>query len=378
MTTHLRVLAASLAVALCAAAPAQTPAPAKAPPADKAPESKTLTPGDPAPTLKVEKWLKGAEVKSLEKGKVYVVDFWAHWSSSCKTTVPHLTELAKKHKDKATIIGVAIWEDGKDPLADVQKFLTDIGDQADYSIAYGGKDGEMERTWMRASRTTGIPASFIVDKDGNVAWFGRTLDVDEPLQLVIDGKFDPKAAANEAKKQAELEKKVKDIEQRLRNAKQGGRTKEMLDATLELVKLQPKKYITFPGLAFKTALVDQKDADAAYAFAKVFVEGVGTEQKMWMDINAIAWTILDDPGVKKRDFELAMKYALKAADMTAEKDGAVLDTLARAYWETGEKTKAVEVQERAVELVKKDNQLPEATKKELQATLDRYKRATGK
>jgi len=33
--------------------------------------------GDPAPPLKVSKWLQGDEVKAFEPGKVYVVEFWA-------------------------------------------------------------------------------------------------------------------------------------------------------------------------------------------------------------------------------------------------------------------------------------------------------------
>ena len=37
----------------------------------------TLKIGDPAPPLKVEKWLKGGPLERFEKGKVYVLEFWA-------------------------------------------------------------------------------------------------------------------------------------------------------------------------------------------------------------------------------------------------------------------------------------------------------------
>lgn len=45
-------------------------------PEDKAPK---LRVGDPAPPLRVSKWLNGGEVKRFEPGKGYVVEFWATW-----------------------------------------------------------------------------------------------------------------------------------------------------------------------------------------------------------------------------------------------------------------------------------------------------------
>lgn len=43
------------------------------------PPSTDLKPGDPAPALKIDKWVKGQPVEAFEKGKVYVVEFWATW-----------------------------------------------------------------------------------------------------------------------------------------------------------------------------------------------------------------------------------------------------------------------------------------------------------
>ena len=37
----------------------------------------TLKIGDPAPELKVAKWLKGTSVNEFKKGEIYVVEFWA-------------------------------------------------------------------------------------------------------------------------------------------------------------------------------------------------------------------------------------------------------------------------------------------------------------
>ena len=39
----------------------------------------SLKAGDKAPPLTVEKWVKAGPVAGFEKGKVYVVEFWATW-----------------------------------------------------------------------------------------------------------------------------------------------------------------------------------------------------------------------------------------------------------------------------------------------------------
>ncbi|MEW6159787.1 MAG: TlpA disulfide reductase family protein, partial [Verrucomicrobiota bacterium] len=64
----------------------------------------TLKLGNPAPKLQTGKWVQGEPVKEFEKGKVYVVDFWATWCGPCKATIPHLNELYQKFKDKGLMV----------------------------------------------------------------------------------------------------------------------------------------------------------------------------------------------------------------------------------------------------------------------------------
>src|SRR2546425_1106795 len=65
--------------------------------------------GDPAPKLEVKSFVKGEPVKGFEPGKNYVVEFWATWCPPCRTSIPHLTELQKKHPD-VIFIGVSVFE----------------------------------------------------------------------------------------------------------------------------------------------------------------------------------------------------------------------------------------------------------------------------
>ncbi len=74
------------------------------------PQTASLSIGDPAPSIKVRKWIKGTPVTAFEKGRVYVVEFWATWCGPCIRGMPHLSELARKYKDKVTITGISILE----------------------------------------------------------------------------------------------------------------------------------------------------------------------------------------------------------------------------------------------------------------------------
>ena len=67
-----------------------------------------------------------------------------------------------------------------------------------------------------------------------------------------------------------------------------------------------------------------------------------------MQLNQIAWTVVDDKGVQTRDLKFAMKAAVRANELTESKDAAILDTLARVHYEKGDLAEAVRFQRMAV------------------------------
>ncbi len=125
--------------------------------------AQTLGIGDPAPKLEVKSFVKGEPVKAFEPGKSYVVEFWATWCGPCKTSIPHLTELQKKHPE-ATFIGVSVFE--REP-AGVEPFVKEMGDKMAYRVAMDavpkGKDpgeGAMAKSWMEAAQQERDPDRF--------------------------------------------------------------------------------------------------------------------------------------------------------------------------------------------------------------------------
>jgi enterochelin esterase-like enzyme/thiol-disulfide isomerase/thioredoxin len=148
--------------------------------------------GDAAPKLTVKEFLKGKSVRQFERGKVYVVEFWATWCPPCRDTIPHLTKLQKKYPD-VTILGVSVSEPDPDK---VKPFVEEMGEKMDYRVATDLK-GAMLKGWLQAAGQDGIPTAFIVDGDGKIAWIGHPTAMDKPLEKIHAGKWDLKAAAAE-------------------------------------------------------------------------------------------------------------------------------------------------------------------------------------
>jgi thiol-disulfide isomerase/thioredoxin len=156
-------------------------------------EEGKLKVGDPAPPLSVSNWLHGAEVKQFEPGHVYVVEFWATWCGPCVAIMPHMGDLQDEYRDKGvTFIGFA--SEANDKEAKVNAFVAKRGAKLGYTFAFGNGT-ETHNAYMKASGQQGIPCSFVVGKQGKIAYIGHPLFLDIVLPKVLDGTWDPKAGA---------------------------------------------------------------------------------------------------------------------------------------------------------------------------------------
>jgi thiol-disulfide isomerase/thioredoxin len=330
----------------------------------------TLKVGDPAPPLKVGRWVKGTPVEKLQPGTIYVLEFWATWCAPCKATMPHISQLQADHPE-IVVIAQNVGEEDK-AASKVEAWVADLGDKMNVRVATDDRSGEGEgvmwKTWNEAARAQTLPATMVVDKEGKLAWIGRPRDVDKVVKGLLAGTFDraaEKVVAEEknekleagAKVQAEFNDKIGPLLQ----AKDYAGAAKAIDET---VAAHPEMKGKLRGTKFGI-LLRGKLYDEAYLTAdEIAADAWGNARTL----NNLAYTIVDAKGIEKRDYARAEKFARRAVELSENKHPAMLDTLARVYADQGQHEKAVEFATKAVDLYEDGDE-----KVAMQKTLESYK-----
>lgn len=149
--------------------------------------------GDTAPLIRLNKWIKGTRIDKFEKGLVYVIEFWATWCQPCKAAMPHLSALADKYKNSVRVLGIDIYESNSTSIEKIKKFVDSMGQKMNYSVAIEDSNF-METQWILAtgSKNQGIPSTFVVDREGRLAWIGHPKDLEKILPKVINNTWNAK------------------------------------------------------------------------------------------------------------------------------------------------------------------------------------------
>ncbi len=280
--------------------------------------------GMDAPPLKIKDWVKGqaVDLKATQGKQVTVVEFWATWCPPCRASIPHLSELQAKFKNKGvTIVGVS-----DETTAKVKPFVGKMADEMDYVVAVD--DARATSTaYMEAFGVNGIPHAFIVDKQGRIAWHGHPMNgLDKALEDIVAGRYDIESA----KRGLRAEKTMRDYFELVSDGNATAKTKELGETIL-------KDASGNPGL-----------------------------------MNQFAWILLTHPRLKNPDHGLAARAAKAAYDASEGKDPSIIDTYARAQFVQGNVKEAVELQKKAIRLCDDDELKPQLEKvlKEYEAKLN--------
>ncbi len=185
----------------------------------------TLTIGSPAPDLDIEHWVQDGNgffkpVTKFEKGKVYVVEFWATWCGPCIASMPHLAELQNKYRES----DVQVVSVSDEPLETVTEFLereteTAEGEKTTFkevTSAYcltTDPDTSVNVAYMRASNQRGIPTAFLVGKEGLIEWIGHPMKMDEPIEQIVNDTWNRDEFAKEYNAERQFEQVIEKISQ---------------------------------------------------------------------------------------------------------------------------------------------------------------------
>lgn len=265
--------------------------------------------GDPAPALEVTEWIKG-EKTDLAAGKdkhVYVVEFWATWCPPCRESIPHLSSLQQRYKDKGLIV-VGLSSEGPE---EVKPFVARMGENMNYTVGID-KDNKTAQAYMLPFGVRGIPHAFVVDKTGKLAWHGHPGgSLEWAVKQALAGKLDL----------------------------------ETSKAMIQTEKLIPEY--------FKLAM-EGEDSKRATILGGRIVADAATNPDL---LSEFALTILFEKDLAIRDKRLALKAAKSAFDTSSGKELMPVVAYARALFENGQSTEAVTQQKQALKLCRTQDQI---------------------
>jgi thiol-disulfide isomerase/thioredoxin len=299
--------------------------------------------GDPAPPLAVSRWVKGDPVKTFDKDKLYVIEFWATWCGPCRESIPHLTAVQKAHKDRITVIGVSVAEEDQ---AKVEPFVRKMGERMGYAVAIDdvpagdtrGQNGQMMKLWTTAAGQRGIPSAFIINQ-GRVAWIGHPNELDRPLEDVLARGWDFESAAR-------ARRQLKAVED---------------DASLEIGEAGWRRFQFTLGAG---------QVAKAMTYGSHLVDSIFKDQPF--ELKVIAYLIVDYAPKKdgaKPDLHLALKAARRACEITHNAEIQPLEVLARVYFALDDAAQALYTQQLAIALAGDD------ASDEMKKALEEYRKS---
>jgi len=308
----------------------------------KAKPAITLRVGDSAPPLKADKWLQGEEVKGFESGKIYVVEFWATWCGPCIVMMPHLAELQEQYKNKGvTIIGYSA-KDNNNGEEKVTAFVKKRGPKLKYTFAYAD-DRETADAWMRAAGRSGIPCSFVVDKEGKIAFIGHPMYLDLVLPKVVDGTWQGKESMAEIDA---IDKEVNDVFRSFSKGDAEASLKTLSSFESRHPELARVPYFVGPKLNF---MLQSEKIDEARKLAQEVIDRAIKQD----DPTALRTVSAAMRSSEAKEHEDLIALSVKAAEamltISGDQDAQALFNAAEAYHAAGQTDKAKEFAQKAID-----------------------------
>ncbi len=200
--------------------------------------------GSPAPPLDIEHWLQDGNgffkpIQEFKSGKVYVVEFWATWCGPCIMSMPHLAELQNKYRGRDVQI-ISVSDETVEEVKDLlEKDNDEVGKTfAEITAAYSlttDPDGSVHEDYMEGANQAGIPTSFIVGKSGLIEWIGHPMELDAPLEAVVNDTWDREKFKEEMKAQEDFEKNMERMS-RLAGTGRFDEALKIVESQIETVK----------------------------------------------------------------------------------------------------------------------------------------------
>lgn len=378
-------------------------------------EPKPLNIGDPAPPLQVAKWLKGEPITAFAKDRITVIHFWTTWFApstelcECheeRDGIPDqgdfltaVQRIAKKYQGKVAFLSINVesWDNRggmeaaeaakPEPesvlLARATTFVEESGDRVWAPVAADGAAGFMAKNWLRAAGEPLPGTVFIIDRTGKIAWIGspdcrprmdclptlqgRYYDAGElsglvslkRIQEIVDGllagTLDTKVVAERRIRSQRVTKLETEIGEKIRDAKVAEALRDLERAFSKDPALQS------PLALYHVALLLALDEPKGYARIRQLL--AGTLANDTATLRLILHELLRDDHRAAPDHALTIAVARRVTQLVEAREddpgsrgqasAFAFRDLALAHFKGGDASKAVAVQNQALELAHK-------------------------
>ncbi|HEY4288358.1 MAG TPA: TlpA disulfide reductase family protein [Puia sp.] len=341
--------------------------------------------GDPAPALRLRGWVKGEAVEQFEKGKVYVLEFWATWCRPCIAAMPHLSAVAREYEERVTVLSIDVYENKLVSLGKIKAFADSMGNRMDFQVA--AEDSNfMVAGWLddTGEKRHGIPRTFIVDGEGRLVWMGYPTGLDSVLAKVVSRTWDIKGALakrKEDRRLAELDDSLGfEFAGYLGGAYKAGDRRKADSLLLwidKIIKKEPKlQYAPFVGVNTFSALL-LTDPHKAYEFGKVAMVTPTYEEPNYHLFYGSIGIYSDSLHLPAEIYELGAEAYQLDLDHRPYKDNDVFARLyheqAALYWRANDGPKAIEAAQKAIDMLKSGGGFSKSRLVAYESQLQEYK-----
>ena len=350
-------------------------------------EEAILMIGSKAPALDIEIWFSDREgefehTTEFEPGKIYLIDFWATWSTVSHPWMVKYADLQDRYLDDGLQI-IRVSDEDEDSVANFLELDVKGNPEtiyAEWALGYcvtTDPDRSVYQDYIAAARQTNLPVVFIVGRTGVIEWMGAPSAMQKPLRAIVADKWDREAFGAELLAQQAMNKIAAEIRELL----QKGKAEEALKLIEEMLADAPDSKLKTEMARVQLEILFQIDGPN---LAKIYRKVASGLEDNSHQLNELAWSIvtreMSGKDISPDLLKVATETAKRAVELARDEEndnhlGMILDTHAHLVFLQGDLDQALEIQTEASELNGQDDILEyldelqeEAAKREKEQT----------